>query len=125
MGKTKEQAKHLPPEVLRAKSAYLDTTNVDVLDIPFLVKQRIQQWGRFQIEDRPKKADLILSFDSLGHTTATLIVRDSSYHRIFWRTTAEGGTIPWRCLRLIDLLRTQIEADEASQGQTAPPAQRP
>jgi hypothetical protein len=124
-GKTKEQAKHLPPEVVKAKSVYLDTMRLDVLDTAFLVKQHMQQWGRFQIEDRPEKADLILTFEGLGDTTAMLIVRDSSYHQIFWRTSADGGSIPWRCIRLVDLFRMRIEADEASQSQAAPPVQQP
>jgi hypothetical protein len=124
LGKTKEQAKPLPPEVLKAKSVYLDC-RLPMLNTSFLVKQHLQQWGRFQIEDRHQEADLILTIDGIDSSMVLLVVGDSTYHKVCWSTTAEGGTIPGRCIQLIDLFRTRIEADEASQRKAAPPAQQP
>ena len=121
---TPKPVKHLPAEVLAAKSIYLDC-NATMLDTPFLVTQRIRQWGRFRIENNPDKADLILIISSIESHTAVLYVSDPSHRKVFWTTTAYGGTIPGRCMQLIDLLRQRIETDEASLRQSQPTAQQP
>ena len=124
LGKTKERGKPLPPEVLKAKSVFLDTT-LRMLDTPFLVRQHVQQWGRFRIAERPEKADLILTIEGIGSTTVVLTVRDPSSHKVYWMTSAQYGTIPGRCIQLIDLFRRKIEADETAQAPAAPTAPQP
>jgi hypothetical protein len=117
--KTPKTVTHLPAEVLTAKSIYLDC-DAFMLDTPFLVTQRIKQWGRFRIENNPDKADLVLVISSIESHTAVLYVRDPPRRKVFWTTTAYGGTIPGRCMQLIDLFRQRIEDDEASLRQSQP-----
>jgi hypothetical protein len=122
--KTPKTVKHLPAEVLTAKSISLDC-KFPVLDTPFLVTQRIKQWGRFRVETNPDKADLILMISPIGRYTAVLYVSDPSNRKVFWTTSVDGGTIPGRCMQLIDLLRQRIEADEASLRQSQQTPQQP
>jgi len=109
--KTGKKVAPLPPEVLMAKSVYVDC-GLGYPEIPSLVKRRIQQWGRFRIENRPENADLILSIEGLIEDTWVLYVRDRTYHSVFWSTQAEG-TITQGCVQLIDSFRRRIDADEA------------
>ena len=122
--KNAKTGKLLPPEVLAAKSVYLDC-QLPVLDTPRLVTEHIKQWGRFRVEKSPENADLVLYIQYIQGYTAVLFVRDRTYHKVFWSTSAEGGTIPGRCIRLIDLFHERIDQDEARLRQAPPSAQQP
>lgn len=114
--KTGKKVPPLPPEVLMAKSVYLDCRGGP--ETPSLVKQEIEIWGRFRIENRPEDADLVLSIGGVSEFTFTniLYVSDRKYRRVFWSTTARGPDPDTNCVELIRLFRQRIEADEARQG---------
>jgi hypothetical protein len=127
LGQARKTGKPVPPlpsEVLMAKSVYLDC-RLGMPDIPSAVTLRIEQWGRFRIENRPENADLVLSIGDLKGYTVILNVSDRTYHRVFWSTTAEGGNIRDRCIQSIDLFRQRIEADEARLRQAQPTPKQP
>lgn len=122
--KSPKPVKHLPAEMLAAKSVYLDC-QLFMQDTPYYVTQRLKQWGRFRIVENPGSADLILTITSMVSPTALLCVTDRSYHKVLWSTAAQDTTIPGRCVRLIDLLRQRIELDEATLHKGRLPAPRP
>jgi len=127
LGQARKTGKPVPPlpsEVLTAKSVYLDC-RLNMPDTPSAVTLRIEQWGRFRVENRPENADLTLTIDALGEHTVLLHVSDRTKHRVFWSTTAEGGNLRERCVELIDLFRQRIEADEARLRQAQPTPRHP
>jgi hypothetical protein len=122
--KNPKPVKHLPAEMLAAKSVYLDC-QLFMQDTPYYVTQRLKQWGRFRIVENPGSADLVLTITSVVSPTALLCVTDRSYHKVLWSTATQGTTIPGRCVRLIDLLRQRIEVEEASLQKGQLPTPRP
>lgn len=122
MAKRKHR-KLLPPAVLKAKSVYL---YVDfTYGAPYYVEKRVRDWGRFRIVQDSNAADLLLIMRSDGPYGAILTVMGRGYHKTYLSITQGGGTVPGRCVRLIDLFRERLEADQKAYQSRASSTQKP
>jgi hypothetical protein len=122
--KPKHEPPRLPAQILRAKTVCF-ATDLYMQDTPHRVRERLERWGRFRLEDDDKKADLILVIEGWGDQGARLTIFDTAYRHALWAIMTDGGLIPDRCVRLIEIFRQQIKAEEARQKQTSSSPQQP